>query len=393
MIASLEIMMLSLALLVPLYWLIPTPLALLREALVVAASLLLIVLMSPVIIVWLVPYYIVAAALFYATRLGLGKEAAKTLSWGLFLPLAAFEYVPAADVVAGLGWQSPGNDANLTAQAYLGASYCAIRSFLVVREGLARDHFAPMPSLLSMTFFGSYIAGPIAGSNPFVRGAIATSLTHEGALTGLARIGWGAALLLVVKPVIVDFEMTRLLGPIAAKTTTLGAWLLVYKDFLALFVDFAGYSHTAIGTALLFGIKLPENFRNPLVATSMQEFWQRWHMSLGAFISTYLFKPIVRRIGRPEVAIFLAFALIGLWHQVTWMYFIWGVGHGAALMLNMMWRKRTAELPEPSPSARRVSKLTGWVLTMTWVSILSAIANSASLAEAGKLVATLLGQH
>jgi len=390
MIASLDILILVLAIVVPVYWLLPRGWEIVREIALIAVSMLLVFAMSPVILLWLVPYYLLAAGLYHSTRLGLSTATVKALSWGLFLPLIFFEFVPSEDVIGLLGWQSPQNHPDLQLRAFLGASYCAIRSFLIVREGLARKSFAPVPSLLTMTFFGSYVAGPIAGSNPFVRSAIADRLTIETSLVGLSRIGWGAALLLVIKPALVEFELSGLFGPEAGTGTTASAWLEMYKEFFALYFDFLGYSHTAIGIALLFGVTLPENFHNPLAATSMQEFWQRWHMSLGIFISTYLFKPLVRSTGRPEIAVFLAFAVIGLWHRVTWTYFIWGLGHGTALMLNMIWKKRTANLLL-SDTANRVTLVMGWAATMTWVAFLSTIANAPSLADAGRLAVELAG--
>jgi alginate O-acetyltransferase complex protein AlgI len=122
----------------------------------------------------------------------------------------------------------------------------------------------------------------------------------------------------------------------------------------------------------------------------MQEFWQRWHLTLGAFVSTYLFKPLVRAWGQTALAIFVAFALIGLWHQFTWTYLIWGMGHGAGLALNMILKKRYGEI-ELAPWQVTALGAFGWVLTMSWVSLLSAIANSANLAQAGKLCASLIG--
>ena len=91
---------------------------------------------------------------------------------------------------------------------------------------------------------------------------------------------------------------------------------------------------------LLFNLRLSENFRFPLIAHSIQNFWQRWHLTLAAFVSTYVFKPLVRCTGRPALAIFGDFTLVGLWHEVSLGYLLWGLGHGSALALTLAYRER-----------------------------------------------------
>ena len=179
------------------------------------------------------------------------------------------------------------------------------------------------------------------------------------------------------------------LGWAKSSHTAALAWFSVYRSFLTLYVDFYGYCEIAIGVGLLFGIRVPENFRAPLISRSMQEFWQRWHLTLGAFVSTYLFKPLVRSWGQTAAAIFISFALIGLWHQFTWTYLIWGMGHGAGLAFNMILNKRYGDR-EFTPLQRTALGGVGWAVTMTWVALLSTIANS-TLAGAGELVVALVG--
>ena len=114
-----------------------------------------------------------------------------------------------------------------------------------------------------------------------------------------------------------------------------GAVADMYLSFAALYFDFSGYSLLAIACAAMFGVRLPENFNRPYLATNIQAFWQRWHMSLNAFIGTYLFKPMVRATGSPRLGIFLAFVAAGLWHKASLGYLAWGIGHGVALSLFM----------------------------------------------------------
>ena len=412
MVVSLEVLVLALLLVVPLYWSIPVSLAapaaagsaqvpaawsggdvgfMARQLLLIGFSLLLLFSLSPLIPAIIALAFGAVLLFRVAQRRGVSPDRLKPLSWGLFAPLAVVEFLPADMVVGGLFSERAAAVPTLVNWAYLGLSYCAIRSFLVLREAMNRSELDPLAALGCLTFFGSYVAGPICGSRPFTREMQAQTLTFEAALRAVCRIGWGAALLLVIAPKLAGLDlggMTERAGLMAGQGVL--AWLDLYRAFLVLYFDFAGYTSIAIGAALLFGITLPENFRMPLVSRSVQEFWQRWHMSLGAFIGSYLFKPIVRARGRPALAIFCAFVAVGLWHNVSWTYLFWGFGHGAALALQMILSKRMAAVVLPLP-IRLLLPWAGWAFTMTYVSLLSAIANSSGPAAAVDLVLTLGG--
>ncbi|PID37424.1 MAG: hypothetical protein CR966_01470 [Pseudomonadales bacterium] len=114
----------------------------------------------------------------------------------------------------------------------------------------------------------------------------------------------------------------------------------VYAYSLQLFFDFSGYTDLAIALALLLGFRIPENFRQPYLATDIQDFWGRWHMTLSNWIRDYLYIPLGgNRCGfwRIQLNVMLAFVLSGIWHGAGWNFFIWGAIHGVALVwLNLM---------------------------------------------------------
>ncbi len=271
-------------------------------------------------------------------------------------------------------------EVNSSAQmfALLGLSFGAVRGFLIARQTLASGTWAATDALANLSFFGTFMAGPVAVPIPFC----SRPLDLKSASIGIARIGWGAALLYVAGPWVASLETSGL-------PSVLEAWANCYRSFVALYFDFAGYTDVAIGAGLLFGVRLPENFRQPLLATSIQNFWQRWHISLSKFISTYAFKPLVRATGRPALAIFVVFIAVGLWHRVDWLYLAWGVGHGAALSAQMLWTRARANRREVLP--RMVSRPLGWAVTLSYVSVLSAVANAGGLDHATHLLWTLIG--
>ncbi|MEM8659873.1 MAG: MBOAT family O-acyltransferase [Pseudomonadota bacterium] len=247
-----------------------------------------------------------------------------------------------------------------------GAAFFVVKSFVGLKEAIKSKKLHLLPLLAGLTFLPSFPAGPIFGSAPFRRENVKALLDPSELVKCTFLMGWGAAAFYILAPALRNVAASNgdsLLGTVAD----------IYLNFAALFLDFSGYTIMALSVASYFGFKLPENFNRPYLATSIQKFWQRWHMSLSKFISQYLFKPFVRSTGSPRKGIFLAFVFVGLWHEITVGYFLWGIGHGIAMSMAMkppaLWHWMIRALPSTLQS------LIGWFLTMTWVSILSYLAN------------------
>ena len=114
-----------------------------------------------------------------------------------------------------------------------------------------------------------------------------------------------------------------------------------YAYAFQIYFDFCGYTDMARGTGRLFGINLTENFNSPYLATSVTEFWRRWHISLSSWILEYVFEPLqmkFRNYGKLGVvsALLMTFFLCGLWHGAGWTYIIWGLIHGIYLSVNFI---------------------------------------------------------
>jgi len=120
------------------------------------------------------------------------------------------------------------------------------------------------------------------------------------------------------------------------------AWITSLSYTFQLYFDFSGYTDMAIGIALLFNIKLPINFNSPYKATSIQDFWRRWHMTLSRFLKDYVYIPLGgNRKGenRTYLNLFATFLLGGIWHGAGWTFVLWGALHGIALMIHRLWQK------------------------------------------------------
>ena len=119
------------------------------------------------------------------------------------------------------------------------------------------------------------------------------------------------------------------------------AWVATITYTFQLYFDFSGYSDMAVGLSLLFGVRIPVNFLSPYKATSMIEFWRRWHISLSSFLRDYLYIPLGgNRDGplRRYINLFLTMLLGGLWHGASWNFVIWGGLHETLLLWNHAWR-------------------------------------------------------
>jgi D-alanyl-lipoteichoic acid acyltransferase DltB (MBOAT superfamily) len=116
----------------------------------------------------------------------------------------------------------------------------------------------------------------------------------------------------------------------------------VYLYAFQIYFDFSGYTDIARGLALLFGFRWPENFRAPYLATSVRDFWQRWHITLSAFLRDYLYIPLGgSRGGEWQTArnLMATMLLGGLWHGGRWSFLVWGGLHGALLVLHRLWSR------------------------------------------------------
>ena len=160
------------------------------------------------------------------------------------------------------------------------------------------------------------------------------------------------------------------------------AWLGSLAYTLQLYFDFAGYSAMAIGLALILGFHFPENFNNPYLAVSIQDFWRRWHISLSGWLRDYLYVALGgnrRGRARTYANLILTMAIGGLWHGAAWTFMAWGLVHGIALAVERAGRQRGIVLPRPM----------AWLLTLAVVMLAWTLFRSSSWQMAETM---LLGQ-
>ena len=219
--------------------------------------------------------------------------------------------------------------------------------------------------LLFALFFPTLLAGPIKRYQQFVP---APRLRQDAAAEGLSRIVLGLAKKILVADALAGLS-ARLAVP--DQVTPLGLWLGMYGYAGQIYADFSGYSDLAIGTALLLGYRVPENFDWPYLSTSLPEFWRRWHISLSSWIRDYLFIPLGgSRVPRARAVLNLicVMALCGLWHGPAWHFVVWGLWHGAGLGVTQVWRRRFP-VPAGPGGASPLRRFFGWLLTLHFVCV------------------------
>ena len=166
----------------------------------------------------------------------------------------------------------------------------------------------------------------------------------------------------------------------------LEAWTVSLSYTFQLYFDFSGYTDMAIGAALLLNIKIPINFNSPYKATGMIDFWQRWHITLSKFITTYIYTPIVRSyykitFFKAMLATITTFFIAGLWHGASWMFVIFGVLHGLGLVINQYWKKTKIKL----------NKIIAWFITFNFINVTFVFFRANDMSDAIKVLYGMIG--
>jgi alginate O-acetyltransferase complex protein AlgI len=259
-------------------------------------------------------------------------------------------------------------------------------SYLVDRIRGQAPIYAFRTFALFVLLYPHLIAGPIVRHGELIP-QFSLDPRREGAWR---RIGIGLVIFTIgfAKKVLLADKLGAVADPLFAASHTLSlgeAWTAVLAFSFQLFLDFSAYTEMAIGSALIFGLLLPENFRRPYVATDIRDFWRRWHISLSNFIRDYLYIPLGgSRHGAAiyVLATMIAMGLCGLWHGAGLTYVAWGLWHGIGLIVCHAWQRLGRPMPEAA----------GWFITMLFVLCGWVVFRAASFSAAGSILMSLVGQ-
>ncbi len=253
---------------------------------------------------------------------------------------------------------------------------------------------------LFVLFFPQLIAGPIVHHKEVMPEF--SRVSREG--VGGAEVATGACFFItgLFKKVVIADNAAVYASPVFAAAdagqaiSAELAWIGVLAYTIQLYFDFSGYADMAVGGARMFGVRLPYNFNSPYKALNIIEFWRRWHMTLSRFLRDYLYFPLGggrHGVVRRYINLFITMLLGGLWHGAGWTFVLWGGLHGAALVVNHLWRKFRGAAPgtvAPSGTAS-IGRIAAWALTALVVIAGWALFRAATIDGALTMLASMAG--
>ena len=218
---------------------------------------------------------------------------------------------------------------------------------------------------LYVSFFPTILSGPIERSkNLLMQIRQQKRLNPEKIVTGLLIMAFGYFQKLIIAgraSVMVDHVYQNL-----DSSSALQILLAVFLFSIQIYCDFGGYSMLALGAAKVLGFDLTENFRQPYLAVSIQDFWRRWHISLSTWFRDYLYIPLGgSRSGNVYLNLLLVFLATGIWHGAAWGFLLWGLWHGFFVLLERFWVNHGKQKVRSGIAA----KAFGWLYTMLVVVI------------------------
>jgi len=301
----------------------------------------------------------------------------------------------------------------------LGISFITFQkiAFLIdVQAGRVKS-FTLQDYCIFVLFFPQLVAGPIVHYREMMPQFHAASCRWDqvNVAVGLTLLSFG-----LFKKVVFADNMALFVTPIyehssaEGSTSLLLAWMAAIGFTLQIYFDFSGYTDMALGLARFFGIRLPQNFDSPLRASSIIDFWLRWHMTLTRFLTAYIYNPLVlwltrRRLakglsafsGRNTTAGAFFFLLMfptvmtmfisGLWHGAGYGFIVWGLLHGCYLTINHGWRVVAGRFWQDRRSYVLIMEPVGLILTFISVATAMVLFRSTTMASAVDLVKGVFG--
>jgi len=346
---------------------------------------------------WFAAVLLASTVMNFLVGKWLRRNPAQAVLWfGILLNLAllsSFKYLP--ELAVRIPLSSLQRFAHLALP--LGLSFWTFQAMSYLFDLYRDDELDPSfwEFALYMVFFPVTISGPICRMPdmlPQFRSDQPTSWSDVG--RGLRRMATGVFMV----------QLAKLLGrgilagdginsgfDRITHWSGLDVWCLALGCGLQLFLDFAGYSHVAIGAAQVLGFIVPENFARPFQSTSPSIFWTRWHMSLSFWIRDYVFIPLAvlrREVWWRNFALILAMVLFGVWHQASMLFLLWGCYHGVLLVLHRQVQQLQRKLEWEPPA--RLWALISWVVTLSLVNLGWILFRANSIGEARRMLLAVL---
>jgi len=251
-----------------------------------------------------------------------------------------------------------------------------------------------------MMFLPSLLIGPIHRLEQFKQDQMRQYFDWPRTSFALERLIWGYAKIVLLAGYLISIKLHDLNLSLQHSYPWLHEYLLNIEYGLHLYFSFSGASDIAIGLAAIIGFKLPENFHWPFASRNIAEFWRRWHMTLASWCRDYIYRPVIAISRNHQFAIILTMLIIGLWHEYSSRYVLWGLYHGAGLAIFYNWQNfkqslfHKKSLSSNGSVSRSVvnyaSHAVAVFITFNFVMLSFAITRSKTLSEIGQSFSVLL---
>jgi alginate O-acetyltransferase complex protein AlgI len=249
-----------------------------------------------------------------------------------------------------------------------------------VYRGEAEVQMNPISFGAYVSLFPQLIAGPIVRYVDVARELNSRTHSWEKVALGLRRFLIGLAKKIIIAD---NFAVLMKLFRESGEQSVLFFWMYALAFALNIYFDFSGYSDMAIGLGRIFGFHFIENFNYPYISRSIQEFWRRWHMSLGSWFRDYVYIPLGgNRVSKARWVFntLVVWMLTGLWHGAAWNFVLWGLLY-AALLLIEKW----------VPAIQKLPRVLGHIYVMLMVTLGFVLFNAESLPQAMGDIAGMFG--
>jgi alginate O-acetyltransferase complex protein AlgI len=275
------------------------------------------------------------------------------------------------------------NLATSTEIIWVGYSYIAFRLIHTIIDSRKNDglNVSLKSYLIYLFYFPALLAGPIEKINNFYKEVSSTpNSRNDDFLTAGERIVIGLFQKFIVADTFAKISLNKNLS--GEVNSSFWMWILVFAYSFRIYFDFNGYTNLAIGTSRILGIKLSENFKNPLRSPTLTLFWNNWHITLTQWFRAYYFNPLTRlfkskykSINQQFIMGFMQIStmvLIGLWHGISYNYLAWGAWNGIGLFVQNNVSKIIMEIigkKKPFWQISAITRAVSIILTFVFISL------------------------
>jgi alginate O-acetyltransferase complex protein AlgI len=299
-----------------------------------------------------------------------------TLIWTYLYAIAVFILMLVLRSSEGGGW------------AWFGAAFYVLRATHIVVDSArgTMPKVSPLDFATYMAFPPILPVGPVERFPWFQREMQRCRWNSAYLSAGLETLLYGYAQVVLLANYFIDDSLWSAVSLVS--NDVLRDWLECLRYGASLYFKFAGYSDIAIGFALLLGIRIRENFRRPYLAANIADFWRRWNISVTSWCRDYVNLPVLALTRNRSLAALTSMVVLGLWHEASWRYLLWGAFHGTGIAIWRGWRGwREALALAPG----RVEAVGAWALTMLFVIAGFAITKEDTMIESLHALALLAG--